>query len=90
MSEDHRTVWVPSTGDRAAANVTSFMDWLDREERLRFASYDELWQWSVVELESFWEAMISSSSHAPRMAVRDWLARWRRSSRETPVSTGKS
>lgn len=57
MSEARRAVWAPTAGDRAAANVTSFMAWLDREESLRFTNYDELWQWSVAELESFWEAV---------------------------------
>ena len=33
------------------------MRWLETERGLSFADYDELWRWSVTELEAFWESI---------------------------------
>jgi acetoacetyl-CoA synthetase len=49
-------LWTPSS-QVARAHLTMFTDWLARRRGLRFRSYDELWQWSVSELESFWQAV---------------------------------
>jgi acetoacetyl-CoA synthetase len=50
------TLWTPSAAVKEDANLTSYMNWLDKERGLRFRSYEELWQWSVADLESFWES----------------------------------
>ncbi len=34
-----------------------FMDWLAAERKLEFRDYDELWHWSVSELDAFWAAI---------------------------------
>mgnify|MGYP004397761257 CR=1 FL=1 len=47
-------LWEPSTEDKAKANITRYMSWLDREKGLYFDSYDKLWTWSVEDLEGFW------------------------------------
>lgn len=47
-------LWEPSTEDKAKANITRYMSWLDREKGLHFDSYDKLWTWSVEDLEGFW------------------------------------
>jgi acetoacetyl-CoA synthetase len=33
------------------------MHWLETTRGLRFASYDDLWRWSVADLEAFWESL---------------------------------
>jgi len=33
------------------------MRWLAKERGLKFAGYAELWQWSVDDLEAFWQAI---------------------------------
>ena len=50
-------LWTPSAAQVEDANLTRFAKWLARERRLEFASYGALWQWSVTELEEFWQAM---------------------------------
>src|SRR5690606_18090997 len=45
---------------------------LEREKGLRFEDYDTLWQWSVDQLESFWESVwqyFDVQSSAPATAV---------------------
>jgi len=49
-------LWAPSAAQVADANLTAFLGWLaDRGQS--FASYDELWQWSVSDLDGFWQAI---------------------------------
>jgi len=50
-------LWTPSAAQVEDANLTRFSKWLARERGLQFESYDALWQWSVTELEEFWQAM---------------------------------
>ena len=50
-------LWTPSAAQVASANLTAFTAWLKRTRNLSFASYSDLWQWSVTELEQFWGAL---------------------------------
>ncbi|WP_233356172.1 acetoacetate--CoA ligase [Henriciella aquimarina] len=50
-------LWSPSKNRIRQSNIARFMAWLERERGLRFASYDELWRWSVTEIEAFWTAI---------------------------------
>jgi acetoacetyl-CoA synthetase len=50
-------LWRPSAEVVANANLTRFMRWLAEEKNLLFASYDDLWHWSVTELEAFWHTI---------------------------------
>jgi acetoacetyl-CoA synthetase len=37
--------------------IRLYQDWLARERGLRFDSYDALWQWSVTDLNGFWQSV---------------------------------
>ncbi len=50
-------LWVPSEAVKENANLTRYMQWLENERGLAFQSYQELWHWSVTELELFWESV---------------------------------
>jgi acetoacetyl-CoA synthetase len=50
-------LWAPSPEQAARANVTHFTGWLAAERGLRFDDYDALWQWSVTDLDGFWQAV---------------------------------
>jgi acetoacetyl-CoA synthetase len=54
---DGDLLWTPSPEDIARANLTEFTDWLARERGLRFPAYPALWQWSVTDLDGFWQAV---------------------------------
>jgi acetoacetyl-CoA synthetase len=65
-------LWTPSAAQVEDANLTRFSKWLARERGLQFESYDALWQWSVTELEEFWQAMwdyFGVQSSAPHTRV---------------------
>ncbi|EKX65268.1 acetoacetate--CoA ligase [Streptomyces ipomoeae] len=57
MVAEGELLWTPDSQRVAKANVTRFADWLARERGLRFDGYDELWRWSVTDLEGFWGAL---------------------------------
>ncbi len=50
-------LWTPSAAQVEGANLTRFAKWLADKRGLHFAGYDEMWQWSVTELEEFWQAI---------------------------------
>lgn len=50
-------LWRPSPERIAQANITAFLCWLERVRGLAFRDYEALWQWSVTDLEGFWDAL---------------------------------
>jgi len=50
-------LWEPSKDLINESNVTKYMNWLKDEKGLNFGGYHDLWEWSVTELEKFWESI---------------------------------
>lgn len=50
-------LWEPSARGLEQSNIRRYMRWLDAEKGLEFSTYPELWQWSVTEVEAFWESI---------------------------------
>jgi acetoacetyl-CoA synthetase len=53
MVEEGTLLWEPTAAQRESAELTRYMRSLDRG----FTTYDELWQWSVNDLEGFWGSL---------------------------------
>ena len=57
------------------------MAWLARERGQRFTTYQELWRWSVTDLDDFWSSIWDFSSMfgrvdgTTRLLARDTMAR---------------
>ena len=52
--------------------IRLYQDWLARTHGLRFDDYEALWQWSVTELDAFWQSMwdyLDVQSPTPHTAV---------------------
>ncbi len=47
-------LWEPTAQDRERAEMTRFMRFAGERRGRAFADYDQLWRWSVDELEEFW------------------------------------
>jgi len=65
-------LWMPSAARRNNAQLTAFMRWLHATRNLSFESYDDLWRWSVTDIEAFWQAIwdyFHLRSSAPFSAV---------------------
>jgi acetoacetyl-CoA synthetase len=50
-------LWEPTAELVERSRLTEFMRWLERERGLSFGGYEELWQWSVDDLDGFWSAI---------------------------------
>jgi acetoacetyl-CoA synthetase len=50
-------LWEPSAQLVERSRLTEFMRWLAAERGLVFGDYDELWSWSVDDLDAFWAAI---------------------------------
>src|ERR687889_685331 len=50
-------LWEPSEELKENANISRYMEWLEREKDLSFSDYAELWEWSVTEVEEFWASI---------------------------------
>ncbi|MGH2973940.1 MAG: acetoacetate--CoA ligase [Solirubrobacterales bacterium] len=50
-------LWEPSAELVERSRLREYMRWLATERGLRFETYDDLWRWSVEDLESFWSSI---------------------------------
>ena len=50
-------LWQPAPDARSRTRLGRYMTWLQQSRSLSFATYDELWQWSVDDLEGFWSSL---------------------------------
>lgn len=55
--EEGKLMWTPSAAFRESSQLHRFLQWLRRERGLAFDDYASLWQWSVTEIEPFWDAI---------------------------------
>ncbi len=49
-------LWQPTEAIKSTSNLTGFMEWLSAENIVSTTHYQELWQWSVDNIEDFWRA----------------------------------
>lgn len=47
-------LWTPSPARVAAAGITRYLSWLRERRGLAFRDYEDLWRWSIEDLEGFW------------------------------------
>ena len=50
-------VWRPDEAAAAGSQLARYMRWLSEDGGRELASYEELWAWSVADLEGFWSAV---------------------------------
>ena len=52
-----RPVWQPRPNQIATSNLSKFISYLAKSSKGQFKTYQELYDWSVEEIESFWSAL---------------------------------
>jgi acetoacetyl-CoA synthetase len=57
MSSAQMPLWEPTVEDRERAEMTRFIRYLGEHDGRELRSYEELWRWSVDELEQFWASI---------------------------------
>ncbi len=50
-------LWEPSEQLKENARISGYMGWLRDEKNLSLGDYNELWEWSVTDLEGFWASI---------------------------------
>lgn len=56
MADELTLLWQPNADRLAKAKITAYMAWLAQRGQ-NFSTYEELWQWSVDDLEGFWKSI---------------------------------
>src|SRR3954464_5827509 len=67
-------LWSPPRDALETSEIGRFVTWLHEERGRDLAGYDELWRWSVDDLEGFWAAIwdfFGIRAHAPYEQVLD-------------------
>ena len=55
--DEGQPLWEPSAEMKQQANVTHYMQWVEDTRQLHFASREDLWKWSVTNIEDFWASL---------------------------------
>lgn len=74
MTKERPILWTPSPERAANSRMADYMRWLETNRGLTFADYPAMWEWSVTELEDFWETIwefFDLQSSAPYTSVLD-------------------
>jgi acetoacetyl-CoA synthetase len=50
-------LWEPPAELKENAVITRYMGWLEEKKDLSFDGYNELWEWSVSDVEGFWSSL---------------------------------
>ncbi|MEK4147805.1 acetoacetate--CoA ligase [Robertmurraya sp. FSL W8-0741] len=57
LVKEGELLWQPSDDFQKQSNMVDYMKWLQSNKNLHFKNYEEMWKWSVTEIESFWESL---------------------------------
>jgi acetoacetyl-CoA synthase len=57
VEEIGSVMWTPPADVRETTQLGRYLDWLRETRGIDHASYDELWRWSVDDLEGFWGSL---------------------------------
>jgi acetoacetyl-CoA synthetase len=77
MEEPPEILWEPSAAAVERSNLTAYTDWLRAERKVDVTTYPELWQWSVDDLEAFWNSIFDyfgvryDGERGPALASRE-------------------
>ena len=74
QTEQLTPLWTPSAQRIAASRMQDYLQWLAREKNLVFPNYEACWEWSVANVEDFWESIwqyFALKSSAPYSRVLD-------------------
>lgn len=55
--EPLKKLWQPTEAFAQSSEMFRFMTWLKEEKNVAHENYDELWQWSVDNIEDFWQCV---------------------------------
>ena len=57
MKKERQVLWTPTKERYAASTTATFEHYLHNKINLTFSNFNEMWKWSISELEVFWDAI---------------------------------
>ncbi len=54
---DDDVLWMPPADMRSSTRLGHYLQWLEEHRGRHFQDYDELWRWSVDDLDGFWSSI---------------------------------
>ncbi|MBV8990852.1 MAG: acetoacetate--CoA ligase [Solirubrobacterales bacterium] len=57
MSSSAKVLWEPTAEAISSSQLRRYLSWLAETRELHLDSYEELWRWSVSDLEGFWASL---------------------------------
>ena len=67
-----KKLWEGDDSFKKNSHLNNFQNWLQTHKKLKFNNYQDLWQWSVDNIEDFWESVwdyFNIISHSPYKKV---------------------
>ncbi len=58
VAQAPEVLWTPSPERIERATITRYIGWLSETRGLSFEDYEDLWRWSVSDLEGFWSSIV--------------------------------
>lgn len=52
-----KPLWTPSNTFKQSTHLFAYKQWLAEKKQLHFDTYEQLWKWSVENIEDFWESI---------------------------------
>jgi acetoacetyl-CoA synthetase len=74
LTSDPPPLWTPSRERVLRSNLVRYEHWLAQHRGLDFDAYDDLWRWSVTDLDGFWSSIWEFFAVAPGPAPAPALA----------------
>lgn len=67
-------LWEPEETRKENSNIKRYLDWLNKEQNRSIENYEQLWNWSVTEIEAFWESIWNYFNIQSKRAYRSVLS----------------
>ena len=74
MTQSRPILWRPTPERSETSTLAQFIRWLELTRGLSFETYDDLWEWSVSDLDAFWLAIWDYFEIGPGQSVGTVLA----------------
>ena len=74
MTDARPVLWTPTAERAQTSSMAQFIRWLEQTRGLTFETYNDLWEWSVGDLDAFWLAVWDYFEIGPGQNVSTVLA----------------